>query len=236
MLKGFVADLFFPGRCAVCDEVLSSPKDGICSECRKLLQYIEEPRCMKCGKGLMSSEQEYCFDCGKEERSYICGFPLLNYVSPVRESLARMKYDGRQEYAEFYGRELALYFKERFGRLGIDALVPVPVSSKRRRERGYNQAELIADVLSRYVGIPVDKTLLTRSVDTDPQKKLLRQERARNLMKALKTGRSDNIPESILLVDDIYTTGATIEACSRTAMQGGVKRVYYTSVAAGKGI
>ena len=98
MLKGFAADLFFPGRCAVCDEVLSSPKDGICSECRKLLQYIEEPRCMKCGKGLLSSEQEYCFDCGKEERSYICGFPLLNYVSPVRESLARMKYDGRQEY------------------------------------------------------------------------------------------------------------------------------------------
>ena len=218
MLKGFAADLFFPGRCAVCDEVLSSPKDGICSECRKLLQYIEEPRCMKCGKGLMSSEQEYCYDCGKEERSYICGFPLLNYVSPVRESLARMKYDGRQEYAEFYGRELAMHFKDSFGRLGIAALVPVPVSSKRRRERGYNQAEMIARGMGRIMHRPVMNLLIKKDTGTS-QTKLSQKARKENTIGKYEA----NIPQDwrgkrILLVDDVLTTGATIGNCAQAIL------------------
>ena len=236
MHKGFAADLFFPRRCVLCDEVLGTGQKGICGKCVSLLQYIEEPRCMKCGKKLSDDEEEYCYDCSKEERHYLRGFPMCSYVSPLRESLARLKYEARQEYAEFYGHELAVHFKESFLKLGIDALVPVPVSKKRRSERGYNQAELIADAMSKELHIPVDTGLLLRPVATDPLKKLTRQERVKNLMKAFSIGRQDNIPESILLVDDIYTTGATIEACSRTCLMGGVRRIYYTSVAAGKGL
>ena len=236
MQRGFAADLFFPRRCVLCDEVTGEKVDGICRRCRNLLQYIEEPRCMKCGKELSDDEQEYCYDCSKEQKSYISGFPMFNYVSPLKESLARMKYEARQEYAEFYGRELAKHFKDRFLKLRIEVLIPVPISRKRRNKRGYNQAELIADAMSRELLIPVDKELLIRAVDTNPQKKMLRQERSKNLMKAFDLGRSDNIPESILLVDDIYTTGATIDACSRACLKGGVGRIYYTSVAAGKGL
>ena len=100
MLKGFAADLFFPGRCAVCDEVLSSPKDGICSECRKLLQYIEEPRCMKCGKGLMSSEQEYCYDCRIFPKSFDGGCALYLYNHITAPGMMGLKYHNRRLLAD----------------------------------------------------------------------------------------------------------------------------------------
>ena len=254
-----VKDILFPPRCAVCDKVIPPGKKGICDPCRHRLSYVCGPRCMKCGKEIDDETEEYCGDCGMTKRSYEAGFPVFNYVPPLSDSISRLKYHGRQEYAGFYGREIASAFKETFIRLGVECLVPVPLHSRRMKKRGYNQAELIAEAVSKETGIPVNDKLIVRMKNTAPQKELDDKDREKNLLSAFRIsdiylkermekgyngghradnkyrGRNDRaLPQVVLLVDDIYTTGATIEGCTKVLLAAGVKKVYYTSVAIGR--
>lgn len=227
-----ILDALFPPRCAICDKVVPAGSGHICPDCRKGLKLISEPRCLKCGKGTMSAENEYCYDCSRKERSYVRGYPLYNYEPPISDSLMALKYQGRQEYARFYGQELNRVFGKEFKRIGIDAIVPVPIYKKKLASRGYNQAELIADELSMQSGIRIIKDFIIRTEDTTPQKELSDQERERNMRGAFEPGKKH--AKAVLLVDDIYTTGATIENCTKICLEMGVEKVYYTSVAIGK--
>ena len=225
--------IIYPGRCSICDDIVEDT-GGICSSCRKYISYVSEPLCKKCGKEIDDAEEEYCTDCVRIKKSFVRGFPVFNYISPVKESLSRLKYEMRQEYACFYGKEIAERFCKEFKDAAIDVLVPVPVSKKRFKKRGYNQAELIAAELGKCIGVQVNSRMLQRSIDTLPQKKLGNEERMRNLMKAFSVNPSVKVPGRILLVDDIYTTGSTIEACSRALIRAGAEEVYFTSAAIGR--
>ena len=156
-------------------------------------------------------------------------------MSPVRESIARMKYEARQEYAEFYGREIARVFGAELKKISGAVLIPVPVASARMRKRGYNQAELLAVSLGKETGIPIDTKTLIRRIDTLPQKKLGNEDRIKNLLKAFAVKEGVAAPKTVILVDDIYTTGSTIEACTRVLKEAGAERVYYTAIAIGSG-
>ena len=224
--------ILYPGRCSICDDIIED-SGGICSSCRQYISYVSEPSCRKCGKEIDDAEEEYCLDCRRMPKSFVQGFPLFNYISPVKESLSRLKYEMRQEYAEFYGRQLAERFAGEYRAAACDVLVPVPVSRKRLRKRGYNQAELIAVELGKRIRLPVDSGLLCRGIDTLPQKKLDNEDRMKNLMKAFAVVDGVKVPRRILIVDDIYTTGSTVEACSRVLIQAGAEAVYYTSAAIG---
>ncbi len=232
-------DIVFPPRCAVCDAVLpiwtDKKQEGICPSCKAKLPYVEEPRCLKCGKEIESDTEEYCADCQKLNRSYKKGFPLFHYVPPVSDAVLAMKYKNRQEYADFYGREIAGRFGASFHKLGKDiCLVPIPIHKNRLRKRGYNQAELLAETVGKYTGIPVRTDILIRVEDTKPQKELNPTERTRNLSRAFQVSKNIRLPDAVMLVDDIYTTGATIEACTELLKQAGVKDIYYTSICIGK--
>ncbi len=228
-----IKDIIFPPRCAVCDAVIPPGQKGICSTCRVKLSYISEPRCLKCGKEIEDEAEEYCDDCSKTKRSYEQGFPLFNYVPPLSDAITRLKYHGRQEYAAVYGREMAAEYGKIFKRLGVECFVPVPLHSKRLKKRGYNQAALIAAAISKETGIPVNEKLLVRSKNTAPQKELNDTDREKNLLSAFAT-TDTIIPGVAMLVDDIYTTGATIEGCTKVLLAAGVNKVYYTSVAIGR--
>jgi len=231
-----ISDLIYPKKCVICDDVLPpGDKEGICPKCRHYLKYIEVPVCMRCGKEIISEDEEYCFDCARSEKSFERGFPLLHYMSPVRESIARMKYEARQEYAEFYGREIARVFGAELKKISGAVLIPVPVASARLRKRGYNQAELLAESLGKETGIPIDTKTLIRRIDTLPQKKLGNEDRIKNLLKAFAVKEGVAAPKTVILVDDIYTTGSTIEACTRVLKEAGAERVYYTAIAIGSG-
>ncbi len=224
-----ILDLFFPPRCAVCDGVLAVGEQGICSSCEHRLPRVEEPRCFCCGKTVEGPEVELCRDCSKKKHEFRRGFPLLQYVPPISDAMAELKYHGRAEYADFYGEQLGRAFGETFRSLGIQGLVPVPVHKKRLAKRGYNQAELLAGALSRQTGIPLYTNVLLRREDTAAQKKLSREERALNLRTAFSVG--DKPPERVLIVDDIYTTGATADACAAALLRAGAVEVYVTTVA-----
>ena len=227
-------DLIFPRRCAVCDEAVDRLGYGVCKACASKIVYIRAPFCMKCGKQL-KQEGELCTDCIKKKHKFLQGVALYDYGS-MADSIFRFKYAGRQEYASFYGKDMY----ERYGRwlqaVRPDALIPVPVHASKKRLRGYNQSELIAQALSKLSGIPVNTSLVIRQKKTLPQKSLSGQERQNNLKRAFKIHRNDVKLNTIVIIDDIYTTGSTIDAMTEALMESGIQRVYFMTLAVGRGI
>ena len=235
-----IRDMLFPVRCPVCDRPVryQERKEGICTECRKRLPLIKNNRCFKCGRMLEKPGEEFCRDC-RERRTvhfYEKGLALCCYNDIMRESLYKMKYQGRREYAETYGRIMARYFGNVIKRTGVEGIIPVPLHPKRERERGYNQAALLARAFGRESGIPVYENYLVRARHTPPMKSLSIAERQNNLKRAFKIRHNDVKLSIIIIIDDIYTTGSTIDAMSREFRKAGVERIYFMTLAIGRGI
>ncbi len=233
--KAKVLQLIYPPTCPYCGDVLSPGEQGCCGECKKMLSYVEPPVCEKCGAELMDSNERMCRRCKSGSRSFDKGFPVLNYESPAKEGVLALKYKHRKEYAAYFATEILKKHGRDFCALAPEALVPVPVHRKKYKRRGYNQAELLAVELSRVLHVPVENDLIIRAVNTPPQKRYSPEIRERNMKTAFQIGEKSVNYRSVLLVDDIYTTGSTIEACTRLLKQRGVERVYYTSICIGKG-
>ena len=230
-----ILDLLFPRRCAVCDEIVDRRGEAVCGRCKNKIVYIREPYCMKCGKQLKKEEQEYCADCSRMKHIYIQGTALYDYGS-MADSIFRFKYAGRMEYASFYGKEL--YEKKIHWLMArcVDALVPVPIHPSRKRSRGYNQAELIARKLSELSGIPMRASMIRRVKKTMPLKNLSHSERQNNLKRAFKIDINDVKLNTIVIIDDIYTTGATVDSMAQAFKEKGVKKIYFMALAIGRGI
>lgn len=178
----------------------------------------------------MNETTEYCEDCLAHRHAFEYGAALLNYDETAGKIMAQIKYQNRREYLDFFGKALSSGHEKKIRRMGVDALVPVPIHRRRRRTRGFNQAEILADIMGGYLEIPVYPDILVRDKKTRPQKELSAQERLKNLSKAF---RIQNLPEnirSVLLVDDIYTTGSTIETCARTLKAAGVEHIYFVVI------
>lgn len=227
-------NLVFPRRCPVCDEPVKPWNALICRDCAQIPAYIEPPFCMKCGKHLEREEREYCKDCTAHPHIFDRGRGLFAYKS-ISASIARFKYKGRQEYAAYY----AACMTKRLGSFIRDckaqALIPVPLHKSRLRHRGYNQAAALARELSALTGIPVLTDYIVRAKKTAPMKDLSAQERQNNLKRAFKIRRNDVKLSTVIIIDDIYTTGSTMDALSRELKKAGVERIYFAALAIGRG-
>ena len=233
-LKEYILDMVYPRTCPFCGRIPEG-QEGICSSCRWKLPYIKGPRCLKCSKPIMDVEKEYCYDCRMKNHSYIGGKAVWIYDDVMRKSISRYKYAGSLEYASVYGEEIAKHYGKWIKKHG-DVLVPIPLYKKKQRIRGFNQAEVLADVIGKRLQIPVEKEWLLRNKATLPQKELSDTERLKNLMKAFDINEKKVFSvDKVMLVDDIYTTGSTIEACAKVLYKAGVKEVYFISICIGKG-
>lgn len=232
-----ICDLLFPPRCVVCDRVMGGRDNGkgSCADCRDRLRLITEPRCMKCGAQLKDDESEYCKSCKEHRHYYDRGLALYEYAS-VRNSIYRLKYSGRVEYAHFFGREMARRLGPAIREWGAQALIPVPLHSSRQRRRGYNQAAALARSCGKALGLPVEEKLICRAVKTRPMKLLNAKERQINLKKAFIMLQDVVKLDTVIVVDDIYTTGSTIDAMAKLLKSSGVKRVYFITLAVGSGV
>jgi len=154
----------------------------------------------------------------------------------MRKSVSHFKYHNKREYADWYVEELLRKYRRILINLKPDAILPVPLHDAKRRKRGFNQAEILAKGLSLGTGIPMKTDILFRKKNTIAQKNLNNKERLRNLEQAFAV-RRENVKElgTVILVDDIYTTGSTIEACSRVLKKAGVQNVHFISLCIGKG-
>jgi len=235
-----ILDMIYPPRCPVCGEIVLPKKNKVCDPCRSKLQYIMEPRCKKCSKPIEQEEKEFCSDCEKKSFHFTKGYALWIYDETMRHSIAAFKYHSKREYADFYIEELLRIYGDKIRRFSPDAIVPVPLHRSKYRERGYNQAELLACGLGRGLSYPVLSDLLVRNKKTLPQKQLSDKERLRNLQEAFAYNeavaeRFNKELNKILLVDDIFTTGSTIEACTNVLMSKGVKDIWFITLCIGKG-
>lgn len=226
--------LLFPLHCPVCDEIVTPAGEKICLSCMDKLRLLTPPWCMKCGKKL-AEEGEYCADCQRKERWFVRGRALYEYESAA-PAVYRFKYGGRREYADFFGEQAAEYLGGFVRGVRPDALIPIPLHSRRRTERGYNQAQLLAEAVGGRLGLPVCSNFLVREKNTSPLKYQNPQERQNNLKKAFNIAQNDVKLKTIILIDDIYTTGSTMNEAAKTLREAGVNEVYFITLACGAGI
>lgn len=231
----FLLDLLYPRCCPVCGRIVLPKGALICPSCIPKLSRLKGPLCRKCGKEVVSSTVEYCYDCTRYKRSFRRGMAVYNYNEAASRSMARIKYKNKREYLDFYGAVMSRCLGPSICRLAPQALVPVPVHPSRLRKRGFNQAEELARRLSASTGIPVLTDCLIRSRRTMPQKALGPAERLKNLQEAFSLAYIPSGLERVMLVDDIYTTGSTAEACTRILMAAGIKEVTSAVIFIGAG-
>lgn len=244
-------DALYPRRCPVCGGIppkaqnfmrqadserpAASPgkENRICPSCLTKLSFVTSPVCKKCGKEIISETMEYCLDCTRHKRSFEYGVSLLNYNEAASRSMAAVKYKNKREYLDFYAEEAVRRCGARILRMNAEGLLPVPVHPARLRRRGFNQSEVLAEKLGKRLDLPVYPDFLWRRRNTEPQKSLSPAERLKNLEAAFEAAP---VPfQRLLLVDDIYTTGSTIEACSRVLLRAGAEKVYFFTVCIGQG-
>ncbi|MCR5178348.1 MAG: ComF family protein [Lachnospiraceae bacterium] len=233
MLKSadILPGLLFPRRCPLCDRVLPYG-ERICEQCADEIIYEKEPRCMKCGRSLENEGASmYCADCERHSHVYDHGYCMADYRSVAR-AIYRMKYKNRRQNAEWFGDEMARKLGREILALRPQVLVPVPLHAKRMRKRGYNQAADLAKALSARLKIPVREDLIRRVRNTPPMKDLDSEEKRRNNMKnAFQLGSDVVKYDRIMIVDDVYTSGTTIDAVAREFRKAGVLGIFFVTVA-----
>ncbi|MBQ9065164.1 MAG: ComF family protein [Blautia sp.] len=218
-------DILYPRRCPACNDILRPSGRLICPECERALKPIEGPVCMKCGSPVQEQE-EYCTECTKHSHIFRQGRGVFVYDDRWKASLERFKYYGSREFADFYAAAMVKWGGKSLKKWAPDVIVPVPLHISKERKRGFNQALLIAEEAGRRTGIPVSKTLLRKIKKTESQKKLDYAHRKRNLSGAFLAS-----PEArgriVLIVDDVYTTGSTMDECAGALLGAGAADVYF---------
>lgn len=226
--------IFFPNVCPICGKVIR-PDERICRTCITKVKIIKEPKCQKCGKQLATDEKLFCTDCEGMKHIFDRGICIFEYTEELKKSLYRFKYDNKRCYSDFFGYAGAKKYRKLLKQWKVEKILPVPMYRKKRQKRGYNQAEAFGQSLAEYTGIELDMQCLIRVRETKPQKGLSKEERHQNLQKAFGVDMEKiKAMNAVLLVDDIYTTGSTMDACAKVLKAAGVEKVYFMCVAGGK--
>ena len=229
-----IINLFYPNTCSSCGEDLCAlSKTKICDKCRKTLLVIKGLVCQKCGMPLPDGG-EFCYVCKKypREHNFDKARSVCLYRDYVRKLILKFKYSNRT----FLAKDFGLFMYETMRSYSFynetDFIIPVPINIFRRIERGYNQAELLAKVLSLKSNVPVLKDVLFRNKITKSQFKLSKIERAKNIKNAFSVKNNEFVKDkTILLVDDIATTLSTISECSLALKNAGAKKIYALTLA-----
>lgn len=230
-------ELIFPSRCPVCDGLLEWTESligngrGVHSQCQERLKPVRTPFCHHCGKTVLSEQQEYCEDCLKKSAFYFRqGRALFVYEREMKTSMYRYKYQNRRCYAKFFTQRAVQNYRDWIERICPDVIVPVPMFAKKKRKRGYNQAEVFAKELSKVLHIPCRTNLIQRVRNTRPMKELDDEKREKNLQNAFQIHQFVVQYKKVLLVDDIYTTGITEDVISALLQKAGVSEVYVLNI------
>ena len=228
--------LVYPPMCAGCSRTLDAEESTLfCPDCLTALDLISEPYCPLCGIPFVAeiSKSHLCGDClggaHSFDRARAAGF----YQGLIREVIHRFKYGGQTFLLKPLARMLVVPAKDLIRLHRIDTIMPVPLHYRRLRQRGFNQASLLARTLGPLLQIPVDYFSLKRTRWTDPQIGLSRNQRAANVKGAFSLKSAEKIKDKgILLLDDVLTTGETVNQCVGVLKKdGGAREVVVLTVA-----
>jgi len=219
-------------NCIVCDRELPAPTPHrTCNSCYAKMEIIEDGFCLKCGVKLFG-EEEYCLDCQDHEKHFDRAVSPVCYSGAAAKLVQELKFHNKR----YLAKPLARYMTDRFlaENIPVDVIVPVPLSAQRRKERGYNQSELLAAEISRSLGVPMAADIAIRVKDTLPSTQLeggrkAREENIRGAFVLKENGAVKN--RVVLAVDDVLTTGATSSEFARILKKAGAAKVYVLTFA-----
>lgn len=223
--------MIYPKKCPICHKILGDPEKWICSECVSALIFVGKYYCMKCGKPVKEGEM-YCEQCTSRKMSFTQGRSVLIYNDALKKSIVKFKYENRREYGDFYAWLMCRYAEKQILYWKPDVIFPVPLHKRKQRTRGFNQAEYLARQIGKEFGIPVTETALKKVRDTRSQKKLNAEERRKNLENAFEVCEDVN-GLNILVIDDVYTTGSTMNEIASVLTMKGAKKVFFLTFCTG---
>ena len=190
---------------------------------------------MHCGKPLKIAEKEFCEDCEEKDSWYQAGRSVWLHQEPVSDALYRFKYHNRRCYAEVFAEQMYRCYGNQLKEWEIEEMIPIPLHPSRKRKRGFNQSEILAEHLAERMELPVKKRVLYRIKKTKPLKEMNGKERWMNLQGAFGVSSQWKPCRNVLLIDDIYTTGSTVEKAAKMLRKAGAENVYFLTVSIGQG-
>ncbi len=229
-------DLVYPRRCVTCGAPASEGFRAICWDCMADESYITDPYCSICGDPVAGEVHHayVCSWCRKRAPAFRRARSAVRLRGPVRDALHVLKYERGVETVHDLVMLLEGCVRTHFGDVFFDAIAPIPLHAARRRARTFNQSALLAASLAARVGVPYEPRLLRRVRWTGTQTELKVDARRRNVAGAFCALRPTWVEgRTLLLVDDVMTTGATVNECARVLMAAGAVDVYVATVARG---
>jgi ComF family protein len=222
---------FLPVHCSSCSLLLTDdPIPHFCSDCWSAISLMSDARCSRCDRPFPSSiattysPHHVCQFCAERPPSYTKAWTLYPYTPPLQHAIRLFKYQGKVSLAA----PLASLMIAGLPPLdSIDVIMPVPLHIGRLRQREFNQSLLLADHIGRRLDIPVAYTNLTRTASTPAQTTLSRKSRLKNLSRVFAVRRPDEVVNRrILLIDDVFTTGTTVNECAKALRRAGSADVF----------
>ncbi|MCK9479424.1 MAG: ComF family protein [Firmicutes bacterium] len=234
--KKLVENILAPPVCVFCKkELYVTSNYCVCRNCADIIPYNDGKRCRICSTPLdISYGDLYCLHCKRTKRSFNQNISRYIYKDGVAEAIKQMKFGQQQLWiAKALGAFLAQTIKENYGDILFDMVIPVPLSKRGLRERGFNQSEVIAEEVCRNTGLFMNKNILLKSVDTPKQSSLNFKNRKQNVKGVFKLRNSELAADkTVLIIDDIFTTGATFNECAKILKKAGALTVFCAAVAA----
>lgn len=226
-LKELALNILFPKRCKYCGDIIV-PEASVCDKCRDNLPKICSPICHLCGHS-----NEDC-KCKKHKNEYSAVVSPFYYEGGVRKAIHRLKFSGLRYVSETLAYDMAETVIREYGGIEFDLITFVPFSKEQRKNREYNQSELLANGLSKLLNVP-SGDLLVKPYDTKPQHSLNKKERKGNVFGVFDVKEKTTLDgKVILLVDDIKTTGSTLGECAKMLRLSGADKVYCVCAAVTK--
>jgi ComF family protein len=230
-----VSDIIFPPQCLACAEIINLPESRVfCPPCQEKISFITGSICPICGMPFLESPagSHICGNCLTNKPYYNQARSVAGFETVIMDTIHKFKYGRRVSSGNALGSFMADFSFPDLDFSEYSLLVPVPLHIKRLRERGFNQSLLLAKELGKKHKLPVNFSLLKRCRFTLTQTGLNRNEREKNIKGAfIVTDKKKIAGENIILIDDVYTTGATINECARVLMKAGAQRVAVLTLA-----
>lgn len=217
-----VVDWVFPPNCVGCGKL----GEVLCADCFNSIQFLRSGLCKKCG--YPRGNASICKGCGEIHPHFIEQRSLAAYNGVIEKSVVRLKYKNDLAMGKVFARSLAdLVVSSGWP---VDVVVPVPLSKERLKSRGYNQAAVLARPLALQLNLPLEEKSISKIRDTATQVKLGARERQANLAGAYEPAGNNLRGRTVLVLDDVITTGSTINECAYAVLQAGAKEVYGISL------
>lgn len=208
-------DFIYPAYCLVCGNRADDSNKLLCSKCISLTTMFAQPICLNCRQIL--SDKGKCPICPGNETIPV--FALGDYKSPLKDIIHSFKYEGFEILGEYLAFNLLETYQDTLLTLNIDFCLPVPLDSKRKKYRGFNQAQVLSDKISRELSLPDMPAAIVKSRKTKDQTRLNPQERSANMQGAFILGDVDVKGKKIAIIDDVITTGATLGEMRRVVVE-----------------